>query len=656
MIVWGGFFNSQLFNTGGRYNPFTDSWTTTSTLNVPEARLGQTAVWTGGQMIVWGGAVGLRFLNTGGKYCAEVGPTPTPTPVPITLHGEGKKVQGINTVRLTWSGATSANVDVYRDGGVIVTTANDGLYVDSIGNGSQADYHYLVCEAGSQTCSNEVVVGFKHQTIDATWSANPVSGDWNDPLNWTPHTVPNGQFAKATFNTSIITDISLSDTTAVKEIVFNSGASAFTFTIPAQKTLAFNGSGVTNSSAQEQNFVITNGGVIKFQGTATAGSNALYSCDGAIHFYDSSNAGEGTFVYSGGTVTGHGGGFADFRDNSGAGNATFIVEAGTMAGTSGGSVAFFDGQVSAGNATIIVNGGTIAGADGGELTFFAIQPSEPTIICNGGLNGGTGAKLMFFQDIPGNLAHVRLTGDAFMDMSITGGVTLGSLEGHGIIDLGDFTLTVGGNNQDTLFSGLLDQINTEGFDAGLKKVGSGTLRLSHNNMFKGGITIAGGMLVLQNTTGSASGSDGVTVEEGTLGGSGITAGAVQIGTGSGSGAFLAPGQAASNAETLNIQQSVTFKADGTYTWKFNTNKATADQVATRGVTIQAGAQFNFNAVGNKTLTTGTVFTAISNASAIPISGTFSNLADGSTVTVGVNKLQVNYSGGDGNDLTLTVVP
>jgi len=46
---------------------------------------------------------------------------------------------------------------------------------------------------------------------------------------------------------------------------------------------------------------------------------------------------------------------------------------------------------------------------------------------------------------------------------------------------------------------------------------------------------------------------------------------------------------------------------------------------------------------------------LSNTSATGIFGTFANLADGSTVTVGVNKLQVSYSGGDGNDLTLTVV-
>src|SRR5206468_3139972 len=52
-------------------------------------------------------------------------PTATPTPGPITLTGNGRKIGGINTSRLTWSGATSANVDVRRQGaGVIATTPN----------------------------------------------------------------------------------------------------------------------------------------------------------------------------------------------------------------------------------------------------------------------------------------------------------------------------------------------------------------------------------------------------------------------------------------------------------------------------------------------------------------------------------------------------
>jgi hypothetical protein len=76
---------------------------------------------------------------------------------PITLSGEKRRVGGINTVRLTWSGATSARVDVYRNRVLLVTTANDGSYTDSTGDTGRAKYVYKVCEAGSRsTCSNIV--------------------------------------------------------------------------------------------------------------------------------------------------------------------------------------------------------------------------------------------------------------------------------------------------------------------------------------------------------------------------------------------------------------------------------------------------------------------------------------------------------------------
>jgi N-acetylneuraminic acid mutarotase len=84
MIVWGGLFHDingdHYFNTGGRYNFSTDSWTATSTTNAPAARAFHTAVWTVSEMIVWGGFNGSNFLNTGGRYCAQSGATPTPTP------------------------------------------------------------------------------------------------------------------------------------------------------------------------------------------------------------------------------------------------------------------------------------------------------------------------------------------------------------------------------------------------------------------------------------------------------------------------------------------------------------------------------------------------------------------------------------------------
>jgi hypothetical protein len=70
MIIWGGYVpGGPIFNTGGRYNLVTDTWTLTSTNNAPEARSNSTGVWTGNEMIIWGGqANGGGALNTGGRY------------------------------------------------------------------------------------------------------------------------------------------------------------------------------------------------------------------------------------------------------------------------------------------------------------------------------------------------------------------------------------------------------------------------------------------------------------------------------------------------------------------------------------------------------------------------------------------------------------
>jgi len=80
MIVWGGTTDRiNGLNTGGRYDPGTDSWTATSTSGAPAARYWHTAVWTGSKMAVWGGYNRVNVFNTGGRYCAGT-PSPTPTP------------------------------------------------------------------------------------------------------------------------------------------------------------------------------------------------------------------------------------------------------------------------------------------------------------------------------------------------------------------------------------------------------------------------------------------------------------------------------------------------------------------------------------------------------------------------------------------------
>jgi hypothetical protein len=80
-------------------------------------------------------------------------------------------------------------------------------------------------------------------------------------------------------------------------------------------------------------------------------------------------------------------------------------------------------------------------------------------------------------------------------------------------------------------------------------------------------------------------------------------------------------------------------------------------VVANGVTIEPGAQFNLNSIGDGKLHLGRILKVLSNnLFRTAISGSFANLIDGSTVTVGMNKFQVSYEGGDGNDLTLKVVP
>jgi hypothetical protein len=69
-------------------------------------------------------------------------------------------VKGAKNVDLTWSGAASASVDVFRDNVKITTTANDGAHTDAISTKGGGTYTYKVCEAGTTTCSNTASVTF----------------------------------------------------------------------------------------------------------------------------------------------------------------------------------------------------------------------------------------------------------------------------------------------------------------------------------------------------------------------------------------------------------------------------------------------------------------------------------------------------------------
>jgi N-acetylneuraminic acid mutarotase len=70
MIIWGGWNSGHFENTGGKYDPVTDKWTATSIEgNCPSGRTGFSLVWTGTEMIVWGGTEETSAkTNSGGRY------------------------------------------------------------------------------------------------------------------------------------------------------------------------------------------------------------------------------------------------------------------------------------------------------------------------------------------------------------------------------------------------------------------------------------------------------------------------------------------------------------------------------------------------------------------------------------------------------------
>jgi autotransporter-associated beta strand protein len=197
---------------------------------------------------------------------------------------------------------------------------------------------------------------------------------------------------------------------------------------------------------------------------------------------------------------------------------------------------------------------TIAGSMGvAKLTSNMLTLSGsntytgPTTITGGTLNLANTAALL-------NSTLVAPTGSAYLtfDPSIHA-ATFGGLSGSGSLSLQNtaaVTLTVGGNNASTVYSGALSG------SGGLIKAGSaGTLTLIATNSYTGGTTIAAGTLQLGDGT---SGHDGVIPATGGISNSGalvfnLYGPQTYLGAISGSGSLATIG-----ANTLTLCGSNTF--------------------------------------------------------------------------------------------------
>jgi serine protease len=81
-------------------------------------------------------------------------------PAEFTLSVYAYKVQGRKRADLSWTGAASTNVDVFRDGALVATVANTGSYTHATSQVGGGSHVYRVCEAGTSTCSNEAIANY----------------------------------------------------------------------------------------------------------------------------------------------------------------------------------------------------------------------------------------------------------------------------------------------------------------------------------------------------------------------------------------------------------------------------------------------------------------------------------------------------------------
>jgi hypothetical protein len=170
MIVWGGLRPGLVVtNTGGRYDPATDTWKIMSTTQAPSARAFQPAVWTGSRMIVWGGNDG-SFLGSGGLYDPA---TDAWSPM------AGAPVAGRDGHTAVWSGA-----EMFVWGGY------DGAYLGDGGRYTpRTDTWSLIAEAGAPAprashaavwSGAEMIVwgGNNGAFLDSGGGFDPAAGTW----------------------------------------------------------------------------------------------------------------------------------------------------------------------------------------------------------------------------------------------------------------------------------------------------------------------------------------------------------------------------------------------------------------------------------------------------------------------------------------------
>jgi autotransporter-associated beta strand protein len=229
----------------------------------------------------------------------------------------------------------------------------------------------------------------------------------------------------------------------------------------------------------------------------------------------------------------------------------------------------------------------------------------------------------------------------------------GTLNLNSTVNLNSHGLTVSGTGN-TQITGAISSVNAA---STLTKSGSGTLTVTGANTYSGGTTVNGGTILVNNTSGSGTGTGAVTVNNNgsTLGGTGTISGQVTVNA----GANLAPGNGGHTTGILTVGM-LTMQPTSNYLVDINgtTPGAGYDQVKITGAGATRIALNNSNLVitVGTTLTYGDTFNFLTIAN----TGAFNTgeFAQGNTVTSGRYTFSISYPDyhTPDKDVTLTVVP
>ncbi len=358
----------------------------------------------------------------------------------------------------------------------------------------------------------------------------------------------------------------------------------------------------------------------------------------------------------------------------------------------GGGTVYLDGREIALKGTITINEGTLYCRGGGWYISFwqNLSPRILIVNTNGILSNDTwGMNGTAYVDSP--IPDITLRGGTWRldggaevradDVIMTAGRITGAGQwrvgaGAMVVNPDTATSVIDGAGSLTLYAspsfqvanGAADPdlsitraIGINGTGRAITKSGTGTLLMTAANSYDGGTTINAGTLLVNNTTGSGTGTGPVTINGGTLSGTGTVANVVSFGA---NGGTIVPGP---TTGTLTVKSNITFTASGAATNVFTvTINSTTDytrlRVAEGGTVTLDNATLNVTL--NATLFNTKLFIVV-NDGTDPIDGTFKDLPDGQLLLLGPNEdsYTIHYSANadtdelsGGNDVALFPVP